>query len=148
MKHLHFLTPSWVAWLLPSLWWRMHSRRCAAFPCPPPKKWAALIGQATAGAGLFSKHRGQCENVKSCTAAMQICVQGKVHVFLFTGEIFFSFLPFRLCVEGSSSSPICCLAKLTNTCNNENNINKVNPTWCIVWNNGGDHQGALCQLLM
>lgn len=75
---------------------------------------------------------------------MQICVQGKVHVFLFTGEIFLSFLPFRLCIKGSSSSPVCCLAKLTNTCNNENNINKVNQTWCIVWNNGGDRQGALC----
>lgn len=113
----------------------------------PPKKWAALIGQATAGAGLFSKHGGQRKNVKSCTAALQICAQGKVHVFLFTGEIFFSFLPFRLCVEGSSSSPVCCLAKLTNTCSNENNIIQSTKHAALYGTTGGDRQGAPCQFL-
>lgn len=84
---------------------------------PKKKNWAP-IWQAAIGAGLYSERAGeggggvQRRNAERCTAATRI------YVFLFTGEIFFSFLPLRLCSEASSSSPVCCLAKLTNTCNN------------------------------
>lgn len=98
----------------------MHSQRYVTFPClwkKNKKTRTALIWQATWGWNVCSKHGGKMQ--KRGIATEKICVQATVYVFLFTGEIFFSFLTFRRCREASASSPVCCLAKLTNTWNNE-----------------------------
>lgn len=108
----------------------MQQRVCKV--CLRLEKLTISLWQVTSQVRLYSKKQfGQWNFkssfliVESCIRTLQsynICVsvhlQVTVHVFLGTGETLMSFLPlaFRLFNIISSSSPVCCLAKLTNTC--------------------------------
>lgn len=101
-----------------SVTWVMDAQAVVRNISLPKKKTELQFGRQQLELDYILNARGEGgggvkrRNAERCTAATRI------YVFLFTGEIFFSFLPLRLCSEASSSSPVCCLAKLTNTCNN------------------------------
>lgn len=55
---------------------------------------------------------------EACSRVFPFICRRRFHVFLCAGVILMIFLPpvVRLCSVTSSSSAVCCLAKLTNTC--------------------------------